>query len=212
MYQKKSVGSQSCHDSLTAFPVILVNCSFSISGPLYQAESRQRVEVGNTREGVGRQNMTHHFEQTSVLGSKHWNLWGAEVTMRHLQCLTGRKFDSKASSKTQKRKRPVGFSKVPRGVETLYRGDCLFPFHRLSQRGVCSEALSEAAGQSSLQQGLDGISHQPSRVHIPPAMWQNQALHPPPKQSWQKWDWRYINYTGSLLSALGFFHVLATQQ
>lgn len=147
-----------------------MNYSLSISGPVYQAESRQRVEVGITRESVGRQKMTCHFEQTSVLGLKHWDFWGAKVTTEHLQsqCLTGGKFDSKASKKIQKRKRPVGFSKVPRGVETVYGGDCLFPFHRLSQWGVRSAALSEAAGQSSLQQGLDGICHNHSWVHIQP--------------------------------------------
>lgn len=119
---------------------------------------------------------------------------------------------TQASSKIRKRKRPVGFSRVPRAVEMVYWGDCLLPFHRLSQQGVCSAAFLEAARQNSQQQGFDGISHSPRRVHIQPAMWQNQALHPPRKQSWQKGDWRYVHYTGSPLSALGFFHILAIQQ
>lgn len=34
---------------------------------------------------------------------------------------------------------------------------------------------------------------------ICPDIWWNQALHPPPMQLWQKWDWRYSNYAGSPL-------------
>lgn len=60
-----------------------MNYSLPFSGPLYEAQGRQRVEVGNTRERVGRQKFTCPFKQTLVLGSKHWDLWGAAGTMKY---------------------------------------------------------------------------------------------------------------------------------
>lgn len=141
--------------------------SLSISGTLYQADGKQ---TGNTRDSVGRQKVICHLEQFSVLDSKHWDLWRARVTTKCLQtqCPTGGKFDSQTSSKIQKRKGPAGFSKVPRSVETACQSDDLFPFHRLSQRGVCFAVLSEAAGQSPLQQRLDGVRHQSGQIHFQP--------------------------------------------
>lgn len=153
-----------------------MNYSLSISGTLYQAAGKQRVEMSNTRDSVGRQKMTCHLNQISVLSLKHWELRRAKVTTKHLQtqCPTGGKFDSQTSSKIQKRKEPAGFSKLLRSVETACQSDDLFPFHRLSQQGVCSMLLSEAAGQSPLQQGLDGVRHQPGQIFFQPAMRQDQ--------------------------------------
>lgn len=73
--------------------------------------------------------MTCHFEQTLVLGSKHWDLWGAEVTMKHRVAVS---LEANLTQKLQARSRKESNLRVlakPQEVWKWYTGEIAsFPF------------------------------------------------------------------------------------